>query len=102
MARRIIRRPYGPGRWEGTDERLAAVFDNILGDGCVDTLGDLSEGRDFLARVPYSHRPGGYIVGIDTQGFHSAYRYATAESMAHDWTLAEQEDAEAYAEQEEP
>lgn len=78
-------RKGGLGRWEGTDERLGAVLDDAIGTGCVEETGDVN-GPGFYARVDRSGaNRGGYIVSIDSQGFHSADSYRTTAALDKAW-----------------
>lgn len=78
-------KPCGPfTRWCYVDARLAWALDEALGTGCCEETGDV-DGPGFYARVDFSHRAGGYIVRIDSQGFHYADRYETAETLDAEW-----------------
>lgn len=78
-------KPCGPfTRWCYVDARLAWALDEALATGCCDEIGDV-DGPGLYACVPFSHRPGGYIVLIDSQGFHYADRHETAEALDKAW-----------------
>lgn len=88
-------KPSGLGRWQGTDCRLAKALDDAMADGCCDECGDV-DGPGYFARVPFSHRPGGYIVEVTTYGFHDAIRYDDAAEFDAAWKRLETLCAEFY------
>lgn len=92
----MIRQPYGPGRWEGFDRRLAKALDDAIGTGCCEESGDV-DGPGWFARVDRSGTGrGGYIISVDSQGFHHAEPFATDRALNHAWANVERETGDWY------